>query len=92
MTATFESLAAGDAIDGPSFAVSRESVAAVLRRLARRQPAASRRRLHEGQFRQDQFRRHHRGQSIDAGDPSFLCMGLFSIFWLGAASAWRPGL
>ncbi len=31
----------------------------VLRCLARLQPAASRRRLHEGQFRQDQFRRHH---------------------------------
>gem|GEM_PF-5541122 len=27
------------------------------------------------------------GQSIHAGDPPLLCMGLFSIFWLGAGAA-----
>jgi hypothetical protein len=32
------------------------------------------------------------GKSSRAGDPLFLCMGLFSIFLLGAASALRPGL
>jgi acyl dehydratase len=28
--------------------------------------------------------------SIHASDPFLLCMGLFSIFWLGAAQTLRP--
>ncbi len=59
MTTSFDKLSTGDTIDGPSFAVSRESIRLFCDGSLDYNPLHLDDNSHEELVRQDQFRRHH---------------------------------